>query len=672
MYLIFCPSRMKRFCRVAFLLCVLTLVLTAALPAAATPISVPAGAHQGQALQANDGQVSSMQIERSIEALENITPSVDQIRGEQKIAPDLLDSPQMQRQGLSGEEGNSSWPALVYIMLLPGAPTSSIDHQVDEVTDRDEDHHLVVARVTRAELTSLAAHPLVKGISRVSTPLVSAGRTITSGDTFLKADQLRAQYGAYGAGVKIGVISDGVKGLAEAQATGDLPADLHILSNADGGNEGTAMLEIIHDEAPQATLYFQEHGSNVIAFNRAVDLLVAEGCTVICDDICWPKEPFFEQGIVATHISSVIVEKQIIYVSAASNYADQHYLGTYYNDGDNFHDFSSGTSQHRNMYVDLPAGSGVSAVLQWDDRFGSSGNDYDLYFVDARTGTILDWSTYRQDGTGDPIETIEYKNDGFDTVEGEFVIRNYRGEAQVKTLDLFVYPDDNATMYTNNVNPEGSIYGHQAVPDVVTVGAVRVDGVRSVSIEPFSSRGPVRLVYPSPLSIIKPDICAPDRTAVSGAGGFEKIFVGTSASAPHVAGVIAQVWGVLPNRSASEIRTALLSSAVDLGPPGRDSVYGYGLVDAVQMYAAAGGGAVPAGQVPAPVALVTPAPQVTVQPPATTSPFPIDPFRKSSPFDQPAVTALGTSPAGSSWPLPVPAASVPSAPSFARWYPWRG
>jgi hypothetical protein len=664
------PSRPDRFCRVSSLLCILTLLaaVTLLFPAAAASLSESSGV-QGPLLQTSDDLASSALAERSIEEMERTASAVDQIPGKGKIASDLLNSPQMQRQGLSGEEGDGAGPALVYITLVAGAPTSLIDPLVDGVVDRDEEHHLVAASVTGPELTSLAANPLVKGISRVGAPLVSAGRTVTSGDTLLRADQLRAQYGASGAGVKIGVISDGVEGLAEARATGDLPADLHLLSASDGGNEGTAMLEIIHDVAPQATLYFHEHGSTVIAFNRAVDTLVAAGCTVIVDDICWPKEPFFEQGIVATHISSVIAAKQVIYVSAASNYADQHYLGAYYNGGDNFHDFSAGTSIHRNMYVDLPAGTEVSAVLQWDDRFGSSGSDYDLYFVDAVTGAVLDWSTYRQDGDDDPIETIEYQNNGFETIEGEFIIRNYRGAAPVRTLDLFVYPDDDATMYTNNVNPEGSIYGHQAVPDVVTVGAVRADGVKSITIEPFSSRGPVRLVYPSPQTIVKPDICAPDRSAVSGAGGFEKIFVGTSASAPHVAGVIAQVWGLLPNRSATEIRTALYASAIDLGASGRDTVYGYGLADAVQMYTAAGGGTVvpPVQAVP-----VTPAPTVTVQPSASLQTSPINPFQKSSPFGLPGATSFGTSTIGTSWSAPVPAASVtaPPAPSFVRWYPW--
>src|SRR5665647_2461103 len=89
MYLTSHPSRQNRFCRVASLICILTLLLTAALPATAAPLSVSSKAYQGPALQTNDDLVSSAQIERSI----------DQIWGEQKIAHDLLDSPQMQRQG---------------------------------------------------------------------------------------------------------------------------------------------------------------------------------------------------------------------------------------------------------------------------------------------------------------------------------------------------------------------------------------------------------------------------------------------------------------------------------------------------------------------------------------------------------------------------------------------
>ena len=67
-----------------------------------------------------------------------------------------------------------------------------------------------------------------------------------------------------------------------------------------------------------------------LAFNAAIDELYANGCTVICDDIGWYNEPFFEDGIVACHIKTVLSGNQIIYVSATGNDADVHYQGNFY------------------------------------------------------------------------------------------------------------------------------------------------------------------------------------------------------------------------------------------------------------------------------------------------------------------------------------------------------
>jgi serine protease len=63
------------------------------------------------------------------------------------------------------------------------------------------------------------------------------------------------------------------------------------------------------------------------------------------------------------------------------------------------------------------------------------------------------------------------------------------------------------------------------------------------------------------------------------AGSYEA-WDGTSMATPHVAGVAALVWSHYPTRTNVEIRNALNASAKDLGPAGRDSNFGYGLVRA--------------------------------------------------------------------------------------------
>ncbi|MCX5897742.1 MAG: S8 family serine peptidase, partial [Proteobacteria bacterium] len=55
---------------------------------------------------------------------------------------------------------------------------------------------------------------------------------------------------------------------------------------------------------------------------------------------------------------------------------------------------------------------------------------------------------------------------------------------------------------------------------------------------------------------------------------------GTSMASPHVAGVAALIKAKHPTWGPQQIRDALINTAEDLGAPGKDSEYGYGLVDA--------------------------------------------------------------------------------------------
>jgi len=55
---------------------------------------------------------------------------------------------------------------------------------------------------------------------------------------------------------------------------------------------------------------------------------------------------------------------------------------------------------------------------------------------------------------------------------------------------------------------------------------------------------------------------------------------GTSMATPHVAGIVALLRGLVPDATPAEIRTALETTARDLGEPGFDTTYGWGLADA--------------------------------------------------------------------------------------------
>jgi serine protease len=62
-------------------------------------------------------------------------------------------------------------------------------------------------------------------------------------------------------------------------------------------------------------------------------------------------------------------------------------------------------------------------------------------------------------------------------------------------------------------------------------------------------------------------------------GGYAEL-MGTSQAAAHVSGVAALVWSDQPTLTLAQLKDALRLSAVDLGEPGRDKYYGYGLVNA--------------------------------------------------------------------------------------------
>ncbi|HOL18277.1 MAG TPA: hypothetical protein PLY40_08345, partial [Bacillota bacterium] len=341
-----------------------------------------------------------------------------------KIAP-------LQIKDLSdGAEPPPRETASVYIFLKDNTALNIIDDYAWKVDNRDESSGVVAARIYLDRLEELASRKEVQAVRAVLPPLTRAGSVTSAGDALHWANLARSTFGVNGSGIKIGVISGGVDNWESSRDSGDLPAGLNILSNNIGGDEGTAMLEIIHDLAPAADLYFHDHGGNILAFNDAVDALVAAGCRIIVDDVCWVEEPFFEDGIVAQHIASVIEQQDILYLSAAGNAAQSHYQGMFYRDSgeeDDWHDFSRGATSFKDLYVRLEPGQQLTAVLQWDDPWGGSANDYDIYLFTGHSPIPIAASENTQSGADPPLEVIRYTNSSGAAFDARICVKKYNG-----------------------------------------------------------------------------------------------------------------------------------------------------------------------------------------------------------------------------------------------------
>jgi len=473
-----------------------------------------------------------------------------------------------------------------YIYFNDETQVNAANNLVTEITDVDEKNKMIVAWVEVDRLSEITSLNEVRSVRSVIPPVLNTGSVTTQGDAIHRTSDVRSIFNKNGTGIKIGVISDGVQNRSSAQATGDLPPDnngLTVLS-AGTGDEGTAMLEIIHDMVPGAQLYFHTYGANTTQFNTAIDNLVTAGCNIICDDVGWITQPFFEDGTVASHVKSVLASNNIIYVSSAGNAGYTHYQGNFVPlvSFPTRHDFSSINSSTPYLYIELSPQENVIVILQWNDKFGSSANDYDLELRLQSNGSLIQQSVLPQNGTQDPLEYINYTNpSNTETRIYQIRVINYQGLAAIRNLEVYFYPGG-GTYYTNNIITQDAIFGHPAVDDVVAVGAVRQ--ATPTLIESFSSQGPSTIAFPTSEIRQKPNIVGVDFVSVTGAGGFPTSFGGTSAAAPHIVSILAQAWSHDLIQTASQVRQLLYDWTVDLGATGYDNIYGFGRGDALDIF----------------------------------------------------------------------------------------
>jgi subtilisin-like proprotein convertase family protein len=475
--------------------------------------------------------------------------------------------------------------------------------------------HNAYARVRLADLEQLAAMPEVRAV-RQHIPALTQKINTSQGDATHGANAARSYFGVSGTGVKVCVLSDGVDSLTGVQATGDLPPAVDVLpGQAGSGDEGTAMLEIVHDLAPGAALGFAQAGPDEAGFAQNILGLAINGCNIIVDDVIYLDESPFEDGPVAQAVNTV-TSFGVLYFSSAGNEGnkDDGTSGTWEGDfkvsaaappaplaGKVLHDFGdAGQSLAVTDSADEPA------ILIWAEHFdlatGNASTDYDLYDMNNTLSSILDASTDTQNGSGGDDFPIEFLPD---VSSGERLVVARTAVGTTSSAPMF-----NLIVFRGVVDQalatSGATRGHSAAAAAFSVAATPAaasfDGVTpdgpfpglftaANASESFTSDGPRRIILDgatgtelvagnrtSTGGVVrqKPDIAAADGVSTA-APGFDP-FYGTSASAPHAAAIAALLKSGIPSLTPVQVRTLLTTTAIDIEAPGTDRDTGAGIV----------------------------------------------------------------------------------------------
>lgn len=552
-------------------------------------------------------------------------------------------------------EGNALWPELFYLadqyesgIIIPSNDIYQIDSIENTIlievwanqnTDMQQLRNLLISYGLRNEiyggsnlqitgwfpienLKKLNDHEdLINFVRPVFTPISSVGLVTSQSDSALKADLARQGFNLGGKGVKVGVLSDSYDSRGDMAAmvvsNGDLPGSANsgnltpveiFLDNPRGSNEGMGMLEIIHDIAPEAQLGFRtgflspgDMANGIIEFADA-------GYDVIVDDITYLSEPFAPKGQIAKAVDYASANG-VHYVTSAGNFGDRSFGGIfnpsasplsfpYINNSSTYaHDFGGG-----DIFQQVKLEPGVYVLeLQWEDNFYSqnefpgSVNDLDIWIVDG-LGNLL-YSGNRQNTGEDPIEILAFK------VTAPVVVNIMITGSSVPAglnYQYIIFRGDKWTFNEHNAN-SSTIVGHAASPSLSSVGAIFYGYTPAFTADPslmksnpYSSRGGNLLGS----NVQKPDFIATDGANTSSFGSDIQYdadnfpnFFGTSAAAPHTAGLMALVLeaydrfydnssGAIKNEISSlAMRDLFSAKAIDLDDNGLDNISGAGLLN---------------------------------------------------------------------------------------------
>ena len=504
----------------------------------------------------------------------------------------------------------------------------------------------IVADVTAESIDSsdFISNPLeIENVpSREPLPSSSVGLVTSQGAEVVNAEVARDLFGVDGSGIRVGIISDSFDRnesttitATDDVATGDLPGEgspngnntpVEILddsadNSASFGNsgstptdEGRAMAQIIADIAPGADILFHTGTGDINDYAEGIDELVAAGADIIVDDVVPLAEPFFQDGIVA-RAANRAADAGVAYFASAGNFSSASYESEFSPVEDNpgiaglenysFHDFDPGEGVDIFQNIPLEPGQEINLSFQWDEPFASAGgagasNDLDVFLLDADNNIV---SVSAESNVGsDAVELIDFSNSTDAAAEYRLVIGrdlSAGGEApnSIKYID---FESTGSLVGAEYITGGPTIFGRANAENVAAVGESFYQTPTEVIIQQ-SSIGIVPILFDEQGNRIsepelrqKPDIVAPvgGNNTFFAAGpnveedGFPNFF-GTSAAAPHAAGVAALLLDAVPDATPQQVYGALEQTAIDLDNPltsefdtGFDTATGFGLIQA--------------------------------------------------------------------------------------------
>ena len=413
----------------------------------------------------------------------------------------------------------------------------------------------VSLQATVGEIDALAALESVRLIHIARRPHTrQAGASGNQADADQNADKARQATGTSGAGQKIGVLSNScnqtsigpgtitgtvpnatLSGMTN-QVSGDLPNQIQIIDfgpnnvvATDGtfADEGSAMMELIHDIAPNATLAFASAYSTQAIYAENILKLGQAGCTITCDDVGYYEEPYFQDGPIAQAIATNYA-RGIPHFAATGNDYDNGIMGTFTPvnpnnsvdsglsppNGDDFHNWGIGGMTPGFLPIDILPGRSLTPILQWNQPFQSYGLgagssvDINMYLFDAPSASanVLAKSEGVQFGGGvpggDPLEEFDFGNGYVNTTNSTqrvYLAINHFAGSRSNTFFRIVIIDRTGFSFPNGGAGAISIYGHAASNQCIGVAAIYSAEIESgigygadsthIHVEAFSSLG---------------------------------------------------------------------------------------------------------------------------------------------------------------------------------------